>query len=479
MRVIATDLRRTMTAAVLTVALLAVLAAGALMGLTSVLHGASREATHALESVRLAEEVQRDLLLHDHVQDDVARAQLATALRERLVVARSRTAAPEQRDALGVADRAVTEYLAVADSPQASPADVATKHAEAFSALQTLVAVELGEVRRARATVVHYDRLADALGATVGVVVILASGLVVWWLHARALRPLFGLARTMRRFGEGGLDARATEEGPTEVADMARRFNEMAASIARQRKERQTFIAGVVHDLRNPLSVLRLSTEVVSAEPELPRARLVKVLGTVGRQVGRLERMVGDLLESMTIEAGTVRLRLEDHDARVVAREVAELYAATSPAHPIELDLPDRSVPLRCDGMRVEQVLSNLLSNAIKYSPEGGAVALQVEADREHVVFRVRDHGVGMSADDAATAFEPFRRSAGMRDQVPGSGLGLHVVRKLVEAHGGRIALETAPGAGSTFEVTLPAAGAGGQRVAVWSAPLEHGSALP
>lgn len=457
MRLFAPDLRRTMTAAVVTVALLAVIAAGALMGLTTILHGAARRSTDALESVRLAEEIQRDLLLHDRMRAPNGRNQLANTLRERLTVARSNVAAPTQHAALETADRAVMSYLAAAEAPGADPASVAGRHAEAFAALESLVTSELADVREARATVRRYDELADVIGASVAAVVVIASGLIVWWLRTRALRPLFGLARTMRRFGEGNLEERASEEGPAELAEMARRFNGMASAIANRRKERQTFIAGVVHDLRNPLSVLRLSTDVVNGDAEVPRARLVKMLGAVSRQVGRLERMVGDLLESMTIEAGSVRLLLEDHDAREVALEVVELYAGTAKAHAIEVDLPDHPVPLRCDGMRVEQVISNLLSNAIKYSPAGGAIALQVEESGSDVTFRVSDQGVGMSAEDAATAFEPFKRSKGMRDQVPGSGLGLHVVRRLVEAHGGRIALRTAPGEGSTFEVTFPA----------------------
>jgi two-component system, OmpR family, sensor histidine kinase MtrB len=450
-----------MSAAVVAVALLAVGAAGALTGLTTILHGASKRSTQALESVRLAEEVERDLLLHDRLHDAGARGQIGTALRERLNAARSQAAMPEQRAALDDADRSVRAYLALADVDGRDSERLAAKHAEAFTALQALVTVELEEVKNARASVHRYDELADLIAASVAGVVILASGLVVWWLHTRALRPLFGLARTMRRFGNGKLDERASEDGPAELAGMARRFNEMASAIAKQRKERQTFIAGVVHDLRNPLAVLRLSTDLVSGNAELPPERLTRILGAVGRQVGRLERMVGDLLDSVTIEAGTVRLRLEDEDARVIAQQVVELYTSSSTAHTIHLALPDGSVPLRCDVMRVEQVLSNLLSNAIKYSPAGGAINLQVETSGGDVVFRVRDEGVGMSAEDAAAAFEPFRRSPGMRDQVPGSGLGLFVVRRLVEAHGGTIVLQTAPGEGSTFKVTLPAAGHG------------------
>jgi signal transduction histidine kinase len=463
-RLFASDLRTTMTAAVVTVASLAVVASVSLIGSTTLQQGASRISHRAVESVRHAETMQRVLLLHDRVHDANGRTQIATRIRERLEEAHADVVSSETRTALENADRAITAYLATADdvnvNGDGAANDLPREHAAAFSALEKLVALETRDSNRAAKTAQRYDELADVIGVVVATVTIGAAALMVWWLRARALLPLFDLAGKMRRFGNGGGGERASEDGPAELAEMARRFNEMAEAIARQRKERQTFIAGVAHDLRTPLAVLRMSTDLATRGPSLPPERMVKVLGAVGRQVDRLERMVGDLLDSASIEAGNVRLRLEEHDARIIAAEVAELYAATSATHVIDLAVPEGAVPLRCDGMRLEQVLSNLVNNAIKYSPEGGHVAIEVASRGSDVVFVVRDEGVGMTADDAARAFEPFRRSESLRDQVPGFGLGLFVVRKLVEAHEGRIDLRTAPGTGSTFEVTIPTSAA-------------------
>lgn len=446
-----------MTAVIVVVAILAVMAASALIGLTTVPHGASIRSSRAAASVRTAEGMQRNLLLHDRISDRAARAEIADRLREQLVTERGQIAQPTEERALDEARRAVDAYL-TADAAANPPDDTAVKRAAAFAALEQLVAVEIDESEHAALTVNRYDELADAVGATVAAVVVVAAGFMVWWLRSRALRPFFELADKMTLFGKGNVDVRASEEGPSEVAQMARQFNEMASAIAQQRKERQTFIAGVVHDLRNPLSVLRMSTDVVrSGKTDLPPERTQKVLDAVCRQIDRLERMVGDLLDSVSIEAGNVRLRLEQHDARAIAKEIADLYAPTSPAHEIQLELPSRAVPLRCDAMRVEQVLSNLVSNAIKYSPRGGKVSVEVQATEGEVAFVVRDEGVGMSEEDAAKAFEPFQRGQKLQDQVPGSGLGLFVVRRLVEAHGGHIDLQTQPGRGTTFEVHLPA----------------------
>jgi signal transduction histidine kinase len=151
-----------------------------------------------------------------------------------------------------------------------------------------------------------------------------------------------------------------------------------------------------------------------------------------------------------------VRLQLATNDLREIARDVSEHFAATSPTHTVVLDVEDEALPVECDAMRIEQVLSNLVSNAIKYSPNGGRVSLSLRANDDEAVVTVTDEGIGMSDEDAARAFEPFRRSAAVRDQVAGSGLGLFVVRRLVEAHGGRIHVHTRAGEGSTFEVRLP-----------------------
>jgi signal transduction histidine kinase len=450
------NLRSTMTGAVVALALLAILTAVALVELTSVIQAAGRRATVAAENVRVTEAMQRGLglLFHEGIRDHATRVQIEQNLRDRLRELRPQVTGSESI-ALATADRTVSSYLAGEALPEH---ELAARHAAAVAAVDVLLALELDDLQQARATAHRVDELADAIGMGVAAIVMFATGFLVWWLNARALRPLFGLAQAMRRFGRGDMEARAVDEGPAELAEMARRFNEMASAITQQRKDRQAFIAGIVHDLRTPLSVLRMSADIATTSgAQLPPERVSKVMGTVARQVTRLERMAGDLLESVTLEAGKVTLRTEEVDARDIATDIAELYGTTSAKHTISLEVPDEAVTMACDRMRIEQILSNLLSNAIKYSPEGGTVGLQLTARGDDVVFVVSDEGVGMNEADAAMVFEPFRRSSVLRDEVPGSGLGLFIVRRLVEAHGGRIELRTAPGSGSTFEVRIPA----------------------
>jgi signal transduction histidine kinase len=156
------------------------------------------------------------------------------------------------------------------------------------------------------------------------------------------------------------------------------------------------------------------------------------------------------------VEAGSLRLHVDSNDVCAIVHEVVAHYRPTTTKHVIDVEVPDGAIQLDCDAMRIEQVVSNLVSNAIKYSPKGCHVGITLVQGDNDITLSVRDEGIGMSEEDAARAFEPFRRSAALRDQVAGSGLGLFVVRRLVEAHGGTVEVKTAPGSGSTFAVRLP-----------------------
>ena len=448
------NLKRRLSAALLGIAGLATLVSGALVLLTSKLHTSSARVSAAVECVRLSEEAQRDLLLFDRVRSAGVRAEVAGDVRDRLARSRRHITTVEQADALARAEREVADYFSAARTDPTGPL-TASLHDAAYRAASDVVAVNLAEAEAERATAARWDEIANVFGASIAFLVTGVVIALVWWIRTRAFRPLFDLSAAMHRFGAGATSARAPEEGPDEIAEMARRFNQMADALVRQREVQRTFIAGVAHDLRNPLGALKLSTDVLDIDEPTPD-RTRRVLGVVRRQVGRLERMVSDLLDTANLEAGQLSLRLERHDARELAKDVVRLFEDSSTVHRLTLTSPSAPVLLRCDAMRVEQVLSNLVSNALKYSPQGGNVTVAVtQADRE-VVLSVSDDGIGMSEEEVARVFEPFRREAKVRDDIPGTGLGLFVAKRLVEAHGGRIAVTSAPGRGSRFEVHLP-----------------------
>jgi signal transduction histidine kinase len=284
--------------------------------------------------------------------------------------------------------------------------------------------------------------------------VVLALGLVVVALGFRllVLRPLLDIQGAIRRFRRGDADAKASEEAVGEMADLAATFNEMADATVRARRDQLTFLAAVAHDLRNPLQALKMGVHALGLQPDpIPPERCSRV----ERQIDRLTRMVGDLLDGARIEAGQLELQLDDFDLRAAAQAMVDLFAPTTTTHHITLRAPDHPVLVHGDSLRIEQVLSNLLSNAIKYSPGGGPVEVAVSRTEGEAELSVSDRGLGIPAEEIGDVFLPFRRRPAT-GAILGIGLGLSIVARIVKAHGGRIAVESTPGAGSTFRAYLP-----------------------
>jgi signal transduction histidine kinase len=178
----------------------------------------------------------------------------------------------------------------------------------------------------------------------------------------------------------------------------------------------------------------------------------------VRRQTGKLERMLNDLLDTARIEAGEVEMRVERVDLRDLVRSALELFEGGSPRHRLVSEVPQAAVPVYCDPLRIEQVFANLISNAIKYSPAGGEVRATLLTSGGEAVIQVADQGIGIPERDRASIFEPFRRTGNLRSAVAGAGLGLYVVRRLVEAHAGSVSVASVEGMGTVFTVRLPLA---------------------
>lgn len=414
----------------------------------------------SVESVRLAEEVELDLLLHTRATAPAVRKNLEDSLRRKLLAADRYVTTPEETALLRHAELQVESYLAMARDARSLASDVHARADATYGALQAVVDVNVAQSQAAYRTASRRDTVAKTLGAGFSVSLLALAGWLLWWLKARAFSPVLALAQVMDRFAGGDLDARATEAGPAELREMAHRFNDMAAALAAQREAQIAFAGGVAHDLRNPLSALKMAAALVRQDDTIPpEPQVRRALDVINRQIKRMDRMVGDFLDMASIEAGRLELRAEEQDARDLVRRVVELFESTSAKHDLNVCMPESAVPLRCDPLRIEQVVTNLISNAIKYSPEGGAVDVSLRRVGQETIIEVHDHGLGISQDDQRRLFEPFRRLGLSREAIPGVGLGLFIVRRIVEAHGGRIDVESAVGQGSTFRVILPICG--------------------
>lgn len=311
------------------------------------------------------------------------------------------------------------------------------------------------EQRESDRLLAHEIRLLEV--AAIGVAAVATTLLVVAALVlARwVVGPILGMRAAVGRFRGGDDDARAPGSPLREVDELAAGFNDLIQTITRQRRDQLTYLAGVAHDLRTPLTGIRLGVQALERGVKPPGPESFRRLE---RQVDRLARMVGDLLEATRIEAGQFDVRPVEVDLRQPARAIVDLYAATSERHEVTLDAPAEPVLVTADPLRLEQVISNLVSNAIKFSPAGGRVEVSVERRGDDGAVVVRDHGVGIPADELEDIFLPFRRREATADLAQGAGLGLSIVRRIVRALGGSVDVESTPGAGSTFRVLLPAA---------------------
>jgi two-component system, OmpR family, sensor histidine kinase MtrB len=449
-------LRTIATIALVILGAMAVIVSAALVVLTTKVQEATHLLHDSLASVRIAEDAALLLVSHERARSAEERVRIERELAGKLTAAGRYVTTPGESQALAEAQREVTRHFE-SERPPANRSQQIDTFGSAFAALEALVRVNEGLAGEAQRDALRWDTLGNVIGVAFAIGMVTVLAVLLWWLRRAAVVPAAAVANVMSRFARGELEVRAKEEGAAELRTIATRFNTMAATLARQEKSRLTYLAAVAHELRNPLNALQLSMAAIGPDAPLPpEARLRRVLEVTRRQIGRLDRMVGDLLEMARIEAGELTLKPAEVDLRVVAESVAALFEDASAHHEIRLDLPSRAVPVRCDFDRIEQAAANLVSNAIKYSPAGGIVTIAVRDEDDHVVLSVSDQGVGIGSDALEEIWLPFRRTAAAMESAPGVGLGLSVVRRIVTAHGGEVHVESQPGVGSTFTIELP-----------------------
>jgi PAS domain S-box-containing protein len=237
-----------------------------------------------------------------------------------------------------------------------------------------------------------------------------------------------------------------------------RKANEMVLRDADRRKDE--FLAMLAHELRNPLAPIRNAIELLDPSRAPAPQDFETMRAVIGRQVRHLSRLVDDLLDVARITQGKITLRQENVSLAAAIEAAIETVAPalSKKAHTLKTEMPDDSLYVIGDGVRIAQVLGNILSNAVKYTPQGGEILIDVCKSDEVVQIAVRDNGVGMSAETIPVIFDLFVQSQNSLERSEGGlGIGLPLARTLVELHGGHLqAFSGGPGHGSEFIVSLP-----------------------
>ena len=293
------------------------------------------------------------------------------------------------------------------------------------------------------------------LGGSVAIGIAL---LLTFVLSRRMTSPIGSLARAARRLGHGDLSQRVHLHGEGEVAALGQAFNSMAVDLEYAEQLRRNMVADVAHELRTPLSNIQGYLEAIRDGVIEPDAAAIHSLN---EEASLLSRLVNELQELSLAEAGELKLVYQTEDIASLVKQAAPPWQRQMAAKEISLslDLPDNLPPVTMDWQRVNEVLHNLLENAVAHTPRGGSINVSASARGKWVEVTVTDTGEGIPAEDLPHIFERFYRVDKSRARATGgSGLGLTIARRLVEAHGGTITVESRLGKGSRFSFTIPVA---------------------
>lgn len=286
------------------------------------------------------------------------------------------------------------------------------------------------------------------------------AALLSWRISRGIALPVARASAAARRLSEGNLDSRVEWRAPDELGALADSFNRMAAELQRLELSRRDLMANASHELKGPVARVQLALSMIQ-EGVGTAAGQERLLATALRETERLGALVGDLLEFSRLQAGRLVLYPAAIDLGGLLHRVLEGFRPQAAAAGVTLsgswgDLPT----VECDARRVEQIVGNLLDNALKFTPAGGRVDLTAAAVGDSVEIAAADTGPGIPPDEQERIWERFYKADPARTPAPdpghGAGLGLAIARQLVELHGGRVTVESAPGAGARLGFVLP-----------------------
>ena len=288
---------------------------------------------------------------------------------------------------------------------------------------------------------------------------LLFIGAVGWWVARSVARPVEALRRATRRMADGELSTRVGRQGGLahdELAQLAGDFDLMAARIEALVAHDRGVLQDLSHELRSPLARLQLIIDLARRSDE--PAEAAPYFEQAEQEIARLDRMLGEMLALSRMEGGLPGMEREPIELVALVHDCLEQSRLEAEARHVELCLTSvDSVKVSGSALLLDRALGNLLANAIKFSPEGGVVNVTLRADQGFAELVLRDHGPGVPESELASLFRPFFRGSNAV-RAEGHGLGLSIVERVVQVHGGSIEVRNAEGGGLQIRVRLPLA---------------------
>lgn len=283
-------------------------------------------------------------------------------------------------------------------------------------------------------------------------------GVLVFFVSKYFLNPLKTVLRTVRRMSDGHMGQRIRVRGHDEFWQLGEAFNAMSEKLEQVEKTRDEFVSNVSHELKTPLSSIKVLTESILLQENVPIETYTEFLQDINSEIDRMTYLVNDLLSLVKLDQREMLLNVKPLEMNTMVEDILKRLSPLADQKGIDLLYEDvRKVVADVDEVKMSLAISNLVENGIKYTPRGGTVKVIVDADHQNAFVTVKDTGIGISEDDQGKVFNRFYRVDKTRDrETGGTGLGLAITHATVLLHNGSVRLNSKENDGSTFIVRVP-----------------------
>lgn len=286
----------------------------------------------------------------------------------------------------------------------------------------------------------------------------LFTGLISFITSSFITKPLKTLMKFVQRITTGQLDQKVDVVGKDEIAELGNAFNHMAEQLQRVEQSRQEFVSNVSHELKTPLSSIKVLTESLIFEENVPVEMYQEFFQDINSEVDRLNNIISDLLTLVRLDQREIPMNITNVDLTEMTQNILKRLVPLAKKKEIKLIYEShKDITAEIDEVKFTLALSNLIENAIKYTPNGGEVKVIVQNDVQDAFITIQDTGIGISKKEQSKIFERFYRTDKTRNrETGGTGLGLAITYKTVVMHNGSIQVESEEGEGSIFIVQVP-----------------------
>lgn len=289
------------------------------------------------------------------------------------------------------------------------------------------------------------------------IIAIVFAGVILWFMSKKITAPLIEMSNTARRYAKGDFSTPVNYQGDDEVGQLAKSFNDMADELHHLETRRRKYISNVSHELRSPLTSIK-GFITAFMDSTIPQEKELYYYGLMKDETERMIKLVNDTLDMNQLEEGHGKLLLTNYNLTEQLQTIIEKFDPHCKEKDLRIRLHSDSKQdyfVHADKERMEQVIINLIHNAIQFSKENGEILLKLTKSEQHVRLEIQDDGIGIKAEHLDRIWQRFFKADEARSSKTGAGLGLSIVKSILDLHESEIKVDTTPGKGTTFSFEI------------------------